>query len=213
MQKDHLPQADSPNEQSVKDVHVPSDPVEAVPVIEKVPSKEIRHESSWMSLRQRAHRNSSDGSPKPSHQRSPSITPLIGVTSPSPPPKPLKNEGPSGSSNPFKTTLTHLNKRFSVLPKAPSYPSSLPTTTYTAQRSSRTPSPLMKPARRPPWSRMRSCWPKALQYADVLSSRNTVERCKGYANRINELAMYECGLSEWIETTRKRGRSLDFLRR
>ncbi|TCD70501.1 hypothetical protein EIP91_003262 [Steccherinum ochraceum] len=48
-------------------------------------------------------------------------------------------------------------------------------------------------------------WPRALQYDDVLAKKTPLERCKAYADKINELAEFDCGLSDWIMATKYRG--------
>ena len=127
------------------------------------------------------------------------------VPTPYPPTKTGKTSEESKSSsnvNPFKA-LTNL-KRFSALPRAPSFVSTVPSS---ISLESRTPSPLLKPARKlPPHLKSKSPWPAALQYNDVTSKRNPMDRCRGYAGKINELAMYDCGLNEWMVAMKCRGK-------
>ncbi|KAF7355068.1 hypothetical protein MSAN_01422300 [Mycena sanguinolenta] len=47
--------------------------------------------------------------------------------------------------------------------------------------------------------------PPALNSADILSRKSAVERCSLYAQKINELYMHDCGLSEWVVEARFRG--------
>jgi hypothetical protein len=44
-----------------------------------------------------------------------------------------------------------------------------------------------------------------MQFIDVLHRRSAVERATGYANKINELAMYDCGLGDWVTSMKEKG--------
>jgi hypothetical protein len=48
-------------------------------------------------------------------------------------------------------------------------------------------------------------WPVAMQYKDVLEFKTPLERSLGYARKINELAMYDCGLTSWMDAVNTRG--------
>ena len=50
--------------------------------------------------------------------------------------------------------------------------------------------------------KIRSTWPDAMQFADVLAKRTSVERSLGYARKINELANHDPGLGDWVATTK-----------
>ena len=79
--------------------------------------------------------------------------------------------------------------RFSALPRAPSVLSKPKITRGTPKTSS----PSLPPA---PKHRKRIVeqWPVAMQYKDVLECKTPLERSLGYARKINELAMCDCGL-------------------
>ncbi|TFY72091.1 hypothetical protein EVG20_g896 [Dentipellis fragilis] len=104
-----------------------------------------------------------------------------------------------GEASPkIKGTLTSL-KRFSSLPRTPSVADSLPPSSV----SSHPPSPLV-PSVRP---RKYSPWPDAMWYKDVLIRKTALDRATGYAMKINELAMYDCGLGDWIRETKSKANS------
>jgi len=88
-------------------------------------------------------------------------------------------------------------RRFSSLPRTPSLTSGPHSVD---SRSSRPPS-LLSRAR----PKIRSHWPDAMWCKDIVAKRGAVDRAMGYANKINELAMYDCGLSDWIAATKERG--------
>ncbi|KAI0068894.1 hypothetical protein BV25DRAFT_1817817 [Artomyces pyxidatus] len=101
----------------------------------------------------------------------------------------------SATSSPRKGVLTSL-KRFSSLPKTPSI--------YSESSSplSRSPS-IYSPPPRP--IRIRSKWPDAMWCKDIVVKKNTLDRAIGYALKINELSMYECGLEDWVVSVKERG--------
>ncbi|CDO74093.1 hypothetical protein BN946_scf185043.g143 [Trametes cinnabarina] len=107
----------------------------------------------------------------------------------------------------FRATLTNL-KRFSSLPRTPSRSSR-------SSKHSTSPSPTPGPRRSfspPPQSSTHampvrrviprptlvSSWPPAMNTRDITVLRSPRERAKAYAEKINELAMYDCGLREWL---------------
>jgi hypothetical protein len=47
--------------------------------------------------------------------------------------------------------------------------------------------------------------PPALSSADIGLRKSALERCSLYAQKINELYMHDCGLSEWVVEARFRG--------
>ncbi|KAF7353033.1 hypothetical protein MVEN_01271000 [Mycena venus] len=49
--------------------------------------------------------------------------------------------------------------------------------------------------------------PPALSSADLVGKKSALERCSLYAQKINELYMHDCGLSEWMVEARFRGSS------
>jgi hypothetical protein len=140
------------------------------------PGLEVRRLTSWVNL-------------KVSVEAAPTVD-----TDGGPPPS------PSTSTSPLRTTSSSL-KRFSALPQTPSL-ISVGLVPGGAQ-SSRTPSPSLPqiPARR----KLISLWPAAMQFNDVTAHRSPLERSLGYANKINELAMYECGLGDWVVSVKHRG--------
>ena len=85
--------------------------------------------------------------------------------------------------------LTNL-KRYSSLPRTPSIKS--PISIFT-----RSPTP--------PRRRIRARSPDAMRFRDILNKRSALERAIGYANKINELSMYDCGLGEWVTSMKERG--------
>jgi len=68
---------------------------------------------------------------------------------------------------------------------------------------SRSPSPSLPPI--PVRPKIISRWPAALQTKDVLAHQNPLDRSIGYANKINELALYDCGLGDWITNVKNKG--------
>jgi hypothetical protein len=46
-----------------------------------------------------------------------------------------------------------------------------------------------------------------MHFADVVVKKNALDRSVGYAQKINELYMYDCGLGDWIVETRYKGES------
>ncbi|KAI0356721.1 hypothetical protein OH77DRAFT_1400943 [Trametes cingulata] len=143
---------------------------------------------------------------------------------PVPPPKNAARSGSddekAGASlapSAFRATLTNL-KRFSSLPRTPSRSSrssSSKRSTSPSPDVRRSLSPSAAPirvelptstagARRPvqerkvlPKPTMVSSWPPAMNVRDVTMLRSARERAKAYADKINELAMYDCGLRDW----------------
>lgn len=118
------------------------------------------------------------------------------------PPLPAKNE-PLPSDSRIRSALSI--KRFSSLPRTPS-PISLIQPPTEIKRSSRTPSPSFVhhsvPKTLPPVQKVKSAWPAAMHFADVAVKKNALDRSVGYAQKINELYMYDCGLGDWIVETR-----------
>ncbi|KAL5487812.1 hypothetical protein ACEPAI_5920 [Sanghuangporus weigelae] len=51
-------------------------------------------------------------------------------------------------------------------------------------------------------AKIRSRWPDAMQFADVLAKRTPLERSLGYARKINELANHDPGLGDWVVATK-----------
>ncbi|KAI0751305.1 hypothetical protein C8Q80DRAFT_566041 [Daedaleopsis nitida] len=186
------------------------------------PGLELRRESSWVSLSQEpAHRRSYPGGnhstlPVVSVSRSPSSISQASSSSsvshlPSLPPKSIRHgsddEKPSAGLAPsaFKA-LTNL-KRFSSLPRTPSHSSrsSKRSMSPDARRSISPPPPSvhvqLPPRRRViPKPKYSHTWPPAMDCADVVRLRGAGERARAYAHKINELAMYDCGLREWMAT-------------
>ncbi|KAG2339876.1 hypothetical protein BDR05DRAFT_967480, partial [Suillus weaverae] len=118
------------------------------------------------------------------------------------PPVPAKNE-PQPSDLRVRSALSI--KRFSSLPRTPS-PISFIQPSTKSKRSSRTPSPSFVghsvPKSLPPVQKVKSAWPPAMHFADVAVKKNVLDRSVGYAQKINELYMYDCGLGDWIVETR-----------
>lgn len=129
-------------------------------------------------------------------------------TSRSPPkvPKELGEEGSPSSSPRRLGTLAANLKRFSSLPRTPSRRSEkrLSAGSRSSNASSMSPLPEVPPLPRspPPIHKIVSPWPSAMFYADVVAKKTALERSLGYAEKINELYIYDCGLSDFLEETR-----------
>ncbi|KAI0829395.1 hypothetical protein BC628DRAFT_1337370 [Trametes gibbosa] len=177
---------------------------------------ELRRESSWVSLSQEVEKSvpngKSDGLPRLPISRS--VSSVSGSSSSSgysrlPVPPPKNARGGSDDEKPntlapssFRATLTNL-KRFSSLPRTPSR-SSRSSKRSTSPDMRRSISPSTAPIHielPPPRVIMRptkvSSWPQAMIVRDVTMLRGARERAKAYAEKINELATYDCGLREW----------------
>jgi hypothetical protein len=113
---------------------------------------------------------------------------------PSPPPKSLRHITP-------KSTL----KRDATLPKIPSHAPSV-RTTFSDLHSTYTSSPPHSPKLRLEHRRIISPNPQAMYFADVLSKKSCLERSVGYAQKINELYLYDTGLGDWLSDVKSRGR-------
>ncbi|CAL1702154.1 unnamed protein product [Somion occarium] len=172
----------------------------------------LHREPSWVSLRQEMNRiaspnGGSASSESASIRRSMPKSPSVMSSSPPPPPKHDSWQGGEFAStskpgNSLKVTLSNL-KRFSALPRTPSF-----TSLSVASRSqrSRTPSPSYpRNIMRSPKPRIKTRYPAALQCQDIVGKKNASERIRLYADRINELAMYDCGLGDWVMTMKLRG--------
>ncbi|OCH93567.1 hypothetical protein OBBRIDRAFT_885398 [Obba rivulosa] len=171
---------------------------------------ELRHESSWVSLT-----HEEFGPPAISPQKRVELLPDVSRVSSwsssssalSPPVPPKQGRGtddertmsPTGKA--LRHTLANINKRFSSLPRTPSV---LSVKKSPSPRASRTPSPSVIPLRASPRPRIISAWPDAMRCHEVTSMKSALERSLFYAQKINELAMYDCGLSEWVVTMKYR---------
>ncbi|RDX53081.1 hypothetical protein OH76DRAFT_1399683 [Lentinus brumalis] len=184
------------------------------------PALELRRESSWVSLgREMSQRDSSPNGktaspPTLSVYRSPSSVSEASSSSsvshlPSLPPKSVRHgsdedrQNSSLAPSAFRA-LTNL-KRFSSLPRTPSRSSrsSKRSTSPDARRSFSPPLPpihIQSPPRRRviPTPKYAHPWPPAMNPADVIVLRGARERARGYAMKINELSMYDCGLRDWL---------------
>ncbi|KAJ7781537.1 hypothetical protein B0H16DRAFT_1818978 [Mycena metata] len=132
--------------------------------------------------------------------------------------------GPIPPPKSLKASLTiGLKKRFSSsLPRTPSPSKPLARSSSTSTRSSRLSSsppiipvalptppvsasvPIQMPPRR---RKIIALHPSALISSDVASRKSAQERCFLYAQKINELYVHDCGLSEWVVEARFRGSS------
>ena len=112
-------------------------------------------------------------------------------STPNPPPK-----SPKG----LKAGLSSL-KRFSSLPRPPS------ATSGASSNGPRTPSPSSLPSLPIPASKIKTSWPSAMQCGDVIGRRTTLDRCAGYAQKINELYLCDCGLADWLMDVKYKGTS------
>ncbi|KAJ7507474.1 hypothetical protein B0H11DRAFT_2218320 [Mycena galericulata] len=121
-------------------------------------------------------------------------------STPSPPPKSLR------------TSFTANLRRFSSLPRTPSPSSKSLARSSSSLSHGRTPSPpvapVALPSLQPQMPRRRkiiSQHPSALICADIVGRKNAQERCALYAQKINELYVHDCGLSEWVVAAQIRG--------
>ncbi|OBZ71787.1 hypothetical protein A0H81_08271 [Grifola frondosa] len=163
---------------------------------------ELHRENSWVSMSQdvATHNISPNGgkgvirAASGSHSSSSSSTPS---RLPVPPPKTIRGSDDermgSGTSG-LRATLSNL-KRFSSLPRTPS-PISIRKSP--SSRQSCTPSPPVIRSRVSYRPKILCAWPDAMNCQDVVAGRSALERSLGYARKINELAMYDCGLGDWV---------------
>ncbi|KAI0637755.1 hypothetical protein C8Q77DRAFT_1070226 [Trametes polyzona] len=181
---------------------------------------ELRRESSWVSLSQEGaeHKSSPNGksavlpnlpiSRSTSSASSSSGSRSVSSSLPVPPPKHSRAGSDDEKQNSlapssFRATLTNL-KRFSSLPRTPSRSSrsSKRSSSPDIRRSlspSAAPIHVELPPRRPtPRPTRVSSWPQAMNARDVTILRSARERARAYAEKINELATYDCGLREWM---------------
>lgn len=118
------------------------------------------------------------------------------------------SDAPSPPPKSFRNSLTINLKRLS-LPRTASLSSksarSRRWSGENTHHSSRTSSPsIHRVSPPPPVPRIKSTNPAALFCHEVHSQRTTSERCLIYATKINELHLYDCGLSEWVVNMKSR---------
>lgn len=128
----------------------------------------------------------------------------------------------SPSSSPSKTSML---RRFSSLPKRPS--------SKTSNGSRRTPSPLQEPPL-PPKShvilthqdlqtqpnilskrdfvKITCSWPAAMVFTDIHTKKTTMERCRAYSQKINELYAHDSGLTHFMASLKSQGDQMTFCR-
>jgi len=122
---------------------------------------------------------------------------------------------PSPSSPRQLRTLGANLKRFSSLPRTPSRKpekrlstSSRSSNNSSVSASSTVPPPVPEvpavPRTPPPVQKIIAPWPSAMFYSEVLAKKTALERSLGYAAKINELYIYDCGLGEFLMDTRSR---------
>ena len=132
---------------------------------------------------------STEASPRVSEEiprSSQSVSRSLDGHTPSPPPK-----SPKG----LKASLV---RRFSTLPRTPSSRGSSISPKTTSPSAN-----LLRPL--PPVRKIKSFWPPAMQCDDVIAKKTTSERCAGYAQKINSLYIYDCGLSDWLMEVKYKG--------
>ena len=135
--------------------------------------------------------------PAPSTEASPRVSEEISRPSPSAS-RSLDGHTPSPPPKSPKGLKASLVRRFSALPRTPSSRGS--------SISPRTTSPSTNPLRPlPPVRKIKSYWPPAMQCDDVIAKKTTSERCAGYAQKINSLYIYDCGLSDWLMEVKYKG--------
>ncbi|KAG6880411.1 hypothetical protein C0992_000013 [Termitomyces sp. T32_za158] len=112
---------------------------------------------------------------------------------PSPPPKSFRN-----------SLTTNLKRLSSSLPRTPSLSSKSRRSSDTYY-SSRTPSPPMQSLPlAPPRPKIISSSPPAMFCPEISSKKTSLERCMLYSQKINELYMYDSGLSDWTIEAKQR---------
>ena len=178
---------------------LPTDILDSPPVITAEPANnklssstthcpELSRERSWVSNSNDSAYSSSE-SGRHAFEDMRSCAPQ-GLNGPHPS---IKESAPDDGpfENKWKRGLLTNLKRYSSLPRPP-------TKSPRMSIFSRSPSP--KP---PP--RIRAKSPEAMRFRDILNKRSALERAVGYAHKINELAMYDCGLSDWVVSVKERG--------
>jgi hypothetical protein len=150
------------------------------------PSSSSRVSSTSSDLGKRASINSTPSRSLPSHDHTGST--------PSPPPK-------SPKSPRVFNALKSLKRLSSSLPRTPSIISGK------SSNGPRTPSPSAPPFIPVPIQiqKIKSSWPAAMQSSDIYNMRTTSDRCTAYAQKINELYIYDCGLGDWLADVKYRG--------
>ncbi|KAG6868469.1 hypothetical protein C0993_002444 [Termitomyces sp. T159_Od127] len=115
------------------------------------------------------------------------------TSTPSPPPKSFRN-----------SLTTNLKRLSSSLPRTSSLSSKSRRSSDTFY-SSRTPSPPMQSIPLPPpRPKIISSSPPAMFCTEISTKRTSIERCTLYAQKINELYMYDSGLSDWTIEAKQR---------
>ncbi|KAF8271007.1 hypothetical protein EI94DRAFT_1797594 [Lactarius quietus] len=153
---------------------------------------ELRRERSWVSSLNESSSVSSENGRRAFEDARPDLPQESNGSCPS-----IREFPPEDglSSSPRRGVLTSL-KRYSSLPRTPSRsPRSPRMSIFTRSSSPESPS-------RP---RIRARSPDAMQFKDVLSKKTSLERAIGYANKINELYMYDCGLGDWVVSMKEKG--------
>ncbi|KAF5387915.1 hypothetical protein D9615_000140 [Tricholomella constricta] len=128
-----------------------------------------------------------------------------GSGSRSPPYTGHSRETPSPPPKSFRNSLTkNLRRLSSSLPRTPSLSSKSGRSSGTYY-SSRTPSPSMHMIPLPPVrQKIKSQHPPAMFFAEITTRKTSLERCTLYAQKINELYMYDSGLGDWTIETKLR---------
>lgn len=120
-----------------------------------------------------------------------------------------------------RTGLGASLKRFSSLPRTPSRKAekrlsggSRSSYNSSVSTASTIPPPLPPlevpavPRTPPPIQKIISPWPSAMFYSEVLAKKTALERSLGYAAKINELYIYDCGLGNFLMERRTGGAQL-----
>ena len=180
---------------------LPTDILDSAPVISVQPaddalspntagSLELHRKASWVSNSNDSGHVSLEGSRRAFEGARPALKEMNG-SYPS-----IREFAPEGS--PLEPTgeggVLIDSKRNSSLPRTPS------SISPRISIYSRSPSPASPPKRR-----IRARSPDAMRFKDVLNKRTALDRAIGYANKINELSMYDCGLGDWVALLKERG--------
>jgi hypothetical protein len=174
----------------------PTDVLESAPVITVQPANdrpspstsELRRESSWISNSNDSGHISSESSRNAFEDARPQELDCSYSGS-----RESATEDSPTESKRKGGILTNL-KRYSSLPRPPSMRSQSQRMSVFARKSSPPPKP-----------RIRARSPDAMRFKDVLNKKSAVERATAYANKINELSMYDCGLGDWVTSMKEKG--------
>ncbi|KIY73772.1 hypothetical protein CYLTODRAFT_485275 [Cylindrobasidium torrendii FP15055 ss-10] len=121
---------------------------------------------------------------------------------PSPPPKSLRDSLTRGLKRMSLSRTSSLSSTSSSPPPAPYNRLGPPSTAHFA------------PSHRPPLHKIKTLYPAAMYCPELhpipgsgAPKLNSIDRCKLYTQKINELYVHDCGLGDWLFEARDRSRS------